>query len=77
MTITAGSPEGRQYRVKASDAVGAAWVIITAVFWGAAGLAAADGSAGAAFAYAIVPLAFMPVAGLIMGDLDKKRKAPR
>ena len=63
--------------MKASDWVAVVWLITTAVFWGAAGLAAADGSAGAAFAYAIVPLAFMPVAGLIMGDLDKKRKAPR
>jgi hypothetical protein len=60
--------------VKASDVVGVAWVIVTVVLWSAAGWAAADGSAGAAFAYACVPLVLAPVAGLVMSDLDEKRR---
>lgn len=60
--------------MKASDVVGVVWLIATAVFWSAAGWAVADGSAAAAFAYAVVPFVFMPVAGLVMLDLDKRWK---
>jgi hypothetical protein len=60
--------------MKASGIVAVVWVITAAVFWSAAGWAAADGSAEGAFAYVVCPLVLAPGVGLVMGDLDRKRQ---
>ena len=48
-----------------------AWVALTVTFWVGAGIAAADGLAGAAFAYAVFPFAVAGPVGVIAEDLDK------
>ena len=59
--------------MKAADCVGLTWAALTVTLWCAAGYEAANGITAAAFAYSVVPFALMPAAGLIMGDLERRR----
>ena len=71
-SIRSGQPRTRA-DMTSSDAVGAVWLLLTAIFWSTAGWAAANGMTGPAFAYSVCPFALMPVTGFVMQDLDRRR----
>ena len=57
---------------KPSDWVALAWTLLAVVFWIAAGYAASESLWDVTFACSVVPLAFLPAAGLIGLDLDRR-----